>query len=96
MEYSKSHTYKTSSCKLSKMNMCSHAQSHVSLHVWYMLSHAASSTSRCAFVYFITQYYTVLQYLYFKPRMSGSKDKSSNEIASTAKTRQTVMIEKKE
>ena len=43
----------------------------------------------------VTQYYTVLQYLYFKPRMSGSKDKSSNEIASTDKTRQTVMIEKK-
>ena len=61
MEYTKSHTYKTSSCKLSKMNMCSHAQSHVSLHVWYMLSHAAFSTSRGAFVYYFVYYcYTVL------------------------------------
>ena len=57
----------------------------------------ASSTSGCAFVYFTIQHYIeyVVKYLYFKPRMSGSKDKSSSEIAGTAKTCQTVMIEKK-
>ena len=78
--------------------MCPHAQSHKLVHISGVCCHMqASSTSGCAFVYFTIQHYIeyVVKYLYFKPRMSGSKDKSSSEIAGTAKTCQTVMIEKK-
>ena len=42
----------------------------------------ATSTSVCAFVYF-TVLYRVLQYLYFKPRMSRSKYKSHCDISGT-------------
>ena len=38
---------------------------------------------------------TVVQYFCFKPRMSGSKHKSSSEVAGTAKKRQVIMMETK-
>ena len=38
---------------------------------------------------------TVVQYLYFKPRMSGSKRKNSSDVAVTAKKRQVIMMETK-
>jgi len=47
----------------------------------------APSTGGCAFVYLTVQNCTeyVVEYLYFKPRMSRSKRKSSDEVAGTAK-----------
>ena len=33
-----------------------------------------------------------MQYLYFKPRMSGSKRKSSGDVAGTAKKLPTIMM----
>ena len=69
--------------------MRSHVRSHKLVHVSGVHCHVcAASTSGCAFVYFPVQYcieYTVVQYLYFKPRMSGSRCKSSNDVAGTAK-----------
>ena len=38
---------------------------------------------------------TVVQYLYFKPRMSGSKRKSSGDVAGTAKKRHAITMETK-
>ena len=55
----------------------------------------AFSTSSCAFVYFTVQYY--IEYSstvsYFKPRMSGSKCKSSSKVAGTAKKHQAITME---
>ena len=53
-----------------------------------------SSTSGCAFVYFTVQS-TVVQGLYFRPRMSGKKPKSSSDVAGTAKKCQVTMMETK-
>ena len=36
-----------------------------------------------------------VQYLYFNPRMSGSKCKSSGDVAGTAKRNQVIMMETK-
>ena len=57
----------------------------------------ASSTSGCAFVYFTVQYCTEYSstVFYFKPRMPGSKHKSSGDIAGTAKKCQAITIETK-
>ena len=67
------------------MNVGSHVQSrklgHTSGMHWHM--HACSA-SGCAFVYCTVQYSTVVQCLYVKPRMSGSKCKSSDGVAGTA------------
>ena len=41
----------------------------------------------CTLLYSIVDS-TVVQYLYFKPRMSGSKRKSSSDVAGTAKKHQ--------
>ena len=41
----------------------------------------------CILLYHTVQS-AVIQYLYFKPRMSGSKRKSSGDVAGTAKKRQ--------
>ena len=38
---------------------------------------------------------TVVQYLYFKPRMSGSKHESSGDVAGTAKKCQVITMETK-
>ena len=54
----------------------------------------ASSTNGCAFVYFTVQ--CCIGYsnsLYFNPRMSRSKDKSSGDIVDTAKKHQVKMME---
>ena len=40
-------------------------------------------------------YSTVVQYLYFKARMSGSKHKSSHDVAGTAKKHQAITMETK-
>ena len=50
----------------------------------------ASSTGGCAFMNFTLQYciYTVLQHLYFKPRVSGSKYKSSSDVAGASSVAQ--------
>ena len=49
----------------------------------------ASSTSGCASVYFIVQYFIGyrVQYLYFKPGMSGSKCKGTGDVADIALSR---------
>ena len=65
--------------------MCSPVQSHVSSRVWCTSSFCASPTSGCALC---TLQGTVVQYLYFKPRMSRSKCKSSSDVVGTAKKRQ--------
>ena len=66
-------------------NMHSHVQSRKLVHMSGVHCHLrASSTSGCAFVYFIVQY--CIDYsstLYFKPRMSRSKHKSSGDVAGT-------------
>ena len=54
----------------------------------------ASSTSGCAFMYFTVQS-TVVQGLYFKPKMSGSTPKSSSDVAGTATKCQVTMMETK-
>ena len=60
------------------VNVCSHAH-HTSNFTCLML---ASSTSCCAFVSFAVQHWVEhgLQCLYFKPRMSRSKHKSSSDV----------------
>ena len=56
----------------------------------------ASSTSAYAFVYFTVQYcIDIVQHLYFKPRMPGSKHKNSGDVAGTAKKRQVITMETK-
>ena len=65
------------------VNLCSHVQSYVSSCIWHTLSYAYILYKWLCFCVF---HYTVLcrlQYLYFKPRMSGSKHKSSGNIAGT-------------
>ena len=48
----------------------------------------------CTLLY-STVYNTVVQYLYLKPRMSGSKHKSSGDVAGTAKKCQAITMETK-
>ena len=47
-----------------------------------------------AFVY-STIWITVVQYLYFKPRMARSKHKSNGDVAGTAKKHQLITMETK-
>ena len=60
--------------QVANFQRCEHAFTcrHIKLvHVSGVHFHVrASSTGSCAFVYFIV-YSTVVQYIYFKPRMSG-------------------------
>ena len=65
------------------VNVCSHAH-HTNNFTCLML---ASSTSCCAFVSFAVQHWVEhsLQCLYFKPRMSRSKHKSSNDVVCTSR-----------
>ena len=72
-------------------NVRSHVQSHKSGHVSGVHCHVcASSTSGCAFAYITVHYciQSVVQYLYVKPRMSGSEHKSSGDVAAGAKKHQ--------
>ena len=57
----------------------------------------ASCTSVYAFVHFTvyTVYSTVVQHVYFKSRMSGSKCKSNGDLAGAAKKHQAIMMETK-
>ena len=85
--YGKPPTYESSSCELSKMQMCFHMCSHVSSCVWYALPLHASSASHCTFVCFT--YSTVYsievdEYFYFKSRMFRSKCESSGDVAGTS------------
>ena len=65
------------------MTVRSHVQSGKLVHVSGIHCHVcASSKSGCTFVYFTVES-TVAQYLYFKPRMSGSKCKSSGDVTGT-------------
>ena len=62
---------------------------HVNFHVWRTLSYAYILYKwLCFCVLYCSVLYTVVQYLCFKPRMSGSKHKSSGDVAGTAKKRQ--------
>ena len=66
----------------SKMRTRVHMSSPVS-YVSNLHCHmGTSSTSGCAFVYFTVQY--CIKYLYLKPKRSGSKHKSSSDVAGTA------------
>ena len=63
--------------------MRSHVQARKLVHVTGVHCHVcASSTSNCGFIYF-TVYGTVVQCLYFKPRVPRSKGKGSGDIAGT-------------
>ena len=80
------------------MQTCSRVQSRESAHVSGAHCHAcAPSTSCCAFVHFTvyTVYSTVVQHVYFKSRMSGSKCKSNGDLAGAAKKHQAIMMETK-
>ena len=58
-------------------------QSRKLVHVSHVHCHmCASSTSGCTLLYSTVQS-TVVRYLYFKPRRSGSKSKSSDDVAGT-------------
>ena len=48
----------------------------------------------CTLLY-VTVQSRVVQYLYFKRRMSGSKHKSSSDVAGTAKKHQAMLMEMK-
>ena len=68
--------------------MCLRVHSVTPVHMSGIHGHMhAPSTGGCAFVYLTVQncIQYVLQYLYFKPRTSGSKRKSSDDVAGTAK-----------
>lgn len=73
--YSKSPTYRASSCKLSK------TQSHQLGHVSGIHCHVCVACTRgCVFVYLLYSAVerTAVQHLYFKSRMFGSQIKSSS------------------
>ena len=84
---SKSPTHKPSSCELLKKgNVCSHVQSYTSVHMSGIPCHVpVSSTVVVASCILLcsTIESTVVQYLYFKSRMSRSKHKSSGDIVGT-------------
>ena len=64
------------------MNACPHGQSCKLVHASGVPCHVhVSSASGCAFVYFTVLYR--VQYLYFKPRMSGSKHKGISDVTGT-------------
>ena len=80
--------YAPTSYEQSKTRMCLHVHSVTLVHMSGKHGHMhAPSTGGCAFVYLTVQNCTeyVVQYLYFKPRMSRSKRKSSDDVAGTAK-----------
>ena len=75
------------------MNVHSHVQSCKLVHMSGVRCHVhASSTNGC--VLHCTVQYTVC--LYFKPRMSGSKQKRSSVIAGTAKKPQKLAVQRKD
>ena len=64
--------------------MCLHVQSHKLVHVSGEHCHTCTSFTRgCGFVYFIVQYHIEYSIFVSKPRMSGSKCKSSGDVAGT-------------
>ena len=80
----KSPTYKPSSCELSEMQACIPCPIiQVGRRVWCALSCVGSPSRGWASVYFTVQS-AVAQCLYFKPRMSRSKQKSSSGVAGTS------------
>ena len=70
---------------------------HVQSHVWLYGHLNTFSISGCAFVYFTVQY--CIEYSssvsLFHPRLSGSKHKSSDDLAGTVKKCQVITIETK-
>jgi len=75
------------------VNVHSHVQSCKLVHMSGVRCHVhASSTNGC--VLHCTVQYTVC--LYFKPRMSGSKQKRSSVIAGTAKKPQKLAVQRKD
>ena len=92
--YSKSPTYEPSTCKLSKMQTCVHMSHHVSqftcLACTVMCMHPLQVAVLLCTLLYSTVQSTVVQYLYFKPRISGSKRKGSGDVAGTAKKRFTT------
>ena len=85
--YSKSPTYEPSSCKLSKIQTCVRMSNHVSQFT--CLAYLVTCVHPLQVVVFLctllysTVQSTVVQCLYFKPRMSRSKRKSSGDVAGT-------------
>ena len=96
LTYSKSPTYKHLSCELSKIQTCVHMSNHVSqftclVYIITCMHMLQVVMLLCTLLYSTES--TVVQYLYFKPRMSGSKCKSSGDVAGTAKKCQVIMME---
>ena len=66
------------------MNVCLHVQSHRLVHTSGEHCHMCTySTRGCAFAYFSVQYHEEYSIFVSKPRMSGSKCKSSGSVAGT-------------
>ena len=85
--YSKSPTYEPSGCELPKMRTCIRTSNCVSQftcleYIVMCMNPLQVVVLLCTLLYCTVQG-TVVQYLYFKPRMSGSKHKSSGDVAGT-------------
>lgn len=67
-------------------NLCLNVQPSKLVHVWHILPHECllyKWLNFCLLHYTAPMYRTVVQYLNFKARMSGSRCKSSGDIAGT-------------
>ena len=74
--------YEPSDCELSKILTRVRMSSHVSSRVWYTLSRACILYKWLyVYVLYSTVQGIIVQCLYFKPRMSGSKHKNSGDVA---------------
>ena len=89
IKYSKSPTHKPWSCKLSKMWTCVLKSSHINKFtvLAHMVTHMhpLQVVVHLCILWYSTAWSTVVQGLYFKPRMSRSKWKNNGDVASSAK-----------
>ena len=85
MQYDKSSINESSNCELSKLLPCICMSNHMLVHISGIHCHVIiSCISCCGFVHFNLQYcIDTVQYLYFKPRLSGSQHKSRCDTAGT-------------
>ena len=77
-----------------KMPACIRMSYHMLVRVSGVHCHGNAFVLSCTLLHSTVQS-TVIQYLYFKSSMSGSKCKSSSHVAGTAKRHRMVMMERK-
>ena len=73
------------------MKVCLHVQSCKLVHVSGIHCHGCASSTSCCLLWALLQstvQIIVIQYLYFKPRISGSKHKSSSDVVGIAQKHQ--------